>query len=236
MINTNLPGAVGANKFNYRKAVTSACMGIALTFPVMANAAFYDFQDWVATYGEQGFDNSLPFALTDSGLTLTAKAFENPGRTNSHVYMDASYNGIIGGMGVCTILTTDNQCNPSSDDNVSIDGNAEEVLSWGFSQNITKLILELGDSEHPAFDNHDFEYSLDSGSNWLTATTDISGFVTLMLQGGTSQIEFRAAGNDLTDNFYIRNADATVVPVPAAVWLFGSGLLGLVGIARRKKI
>jgi hypothetical protein len=29
--------------------------------------------------------------------------------------------------------------------------------------------------------------------------------------------------------------DPTVIPVPAAVWLFGSGLLGLVGIARRKK-
>ena len=27
----------------------------------------------------------------------------------------------------------------------------------------------------------------------------------------------------------------TVIPVPAAVWLFGSGLLGLVGMARRKK-
>lgn len=26
------------------------------------------------------------------------------------------------------------------------------------------------------------------------------------------------------------------VPVPAAVWLFGSGLLGLIGIARRKKV
>ena len=30
-------------------------------------------------------------------------------------------------------------------------------------------------------------------------------------------------------------AGSTVVPVPAAVWLFGSGLLGLIGIARRKK-
>jgi hypothetical protein len=29
------------------------------------------------------------------------------------------------------------------------------------------------------------------------------------------------------------NITGTVVPVPAAVWLFGSGLLGLLGIARR---
>jgi hypothetical protein len=27
-----------------------------------------------------------------------------------------------------------------------------------------------------------------------------------------------------------------VVPIPAAVWLFGSGLLGLIGLARRKKV
>lgn len=31
------------------------------------------------------------------------------------------------------------------------------------------------------------------------------------------------------------SANVNVVPVPAAVWLFGSGLLGLVGVARRKK-
>ena len=38
-------------------------------------------------------------------------------------------------------------------------------------------------------------------------------------------------------NYYalaVRPGDVATVPVPAAVWLFGSGLLGLVGVARRK--
>jgi len=33
----------------------------------------------------------------------------------------------------------------------------------------------------------------------------------------------------------VYGGDVAAVPVPAAVWLFGSGLLGLIGIARRKK-
>ena len=43
---------------------------------------------------------------------------------------------------------------------------------------------------------------------------------------------------DVTSGVNIDSAitiEGSVVPVPAAVWLFGSGLLGLVGIARRKK-
>ena len=43
----------------------------------------------------------------------------------------------------------------------------------------------------------------------------------------------------LSDADQPRLVDATVtvgaVPVPSAVWLFGSGLIGLVGIARRRK-
>jgi len=33
----------------------------------------------------------------------------------------------------------------------------------------------------------------------------------------------------------VRDGDVSAVPVPVAVWLFGSGLLGLIGVARRKK-
>jgi len=37
----------------------------------------------------------------------------------------------------------------------------------------------------------------------------------------------------LTGSGFVTGTPA--VPVPAAVWLFGSGLIGLIGIARRKK-
>jgi hypothetical protein len=47
----------------------------------------------------------------------------------------------------------------------------------------------------------------------------------------------RADAGDKKDNDRFKISSLTytaVVPVPAAVWLFGSGLLGLVGVARRK--
>ncbi len=47
-----------------------------------------------------------------------------------------------------------------------------------------------------------------------------------------------SSGADFDFNDFVvmvGSVEPTSVPVPAAVWLFGSGLLGLVGIARRKK-
>ena len=34
----------------------------------------------------------------------------------------------------------------------------------------------------------------------------------------------------------VQSGDVSAVPVPAAVWLFGSGLLGLIGVARRNQV
>ena len=50
-----------------------------------------------------------------------------------------------------------------------------------------------------------------------------------------TEIQFAVNGVQNLDSI-IDNFSASVVPVPAAVWLFGSGLLGLIGIARRKKV
>jgi len=204
-----------------------------LVLPAVANAAFYDFQQWVTDNSEQGFNNAAPFSLADGGLILTATAYEQPGMLDSHVYLDGLFNGVIGGMGVCTTLTGGNQCTPSSDDNVSIDGTHQETLAWDFSSAINGLTLELGDSVHVDF-NNSFQYSIDNGSTWLIDSTDVNGFVTLNFGSSTSKVEFRTVGAATTDQFYIRNA--TVVPIPPAVWLFASGLLGMIGIARRKKI
>ena len=46
--------------------------------------------------------------------------------------------------------------------------------------------------------------------------------------GNSAQLTFNLSGGVLV-------VDVQAIPVPAAVWLFGSGLLGLIGIARRKK-
>jgi formylglycine-generating enzyme required for sulfatase activity len=44
-----------------------------------------------------------------------------------------------------------------------------------------------------------------------------------------------AAENNKTGFRVAGNASLAVIPVPPAVWLFGSGLLGLVGVARRRR-
>lgn len=55
---------------------------------------------------------------------------------------------------------------------------------------------------------------------------------------GESYISFNNTVGGTSTNIWSNLTNATIsvsaVPVPAAVWLFGSGLLGLVGLARRK--
>jgi hypothetical protein len=66
-----------------------------------------------------------------------------------------------------------------------------------------------------------------------TLGNDVAGGVTLQLKASCGPVE--GCGVDAYfDNISI-TTDVSAVPVPAAAWLFGSALLGLGGIARKKK-
>jgi len=54
--------------------------------------------------------------------------------------------------------------------------------------------------------------------------------------GGLSWGYNTPGGINAPDQLIVNIEFQTAVPIPAAVWLFGSGLLGLIGIARRRKI
>jgi hypothetical protein len=72
-------------------------------------------------------------------------------------------------------------------------------------------------------DKPSFDLNLSFG-----ALTDAGGIVGL----GGQEMRFSQDTRTLVSG----NLTAPAVPVPAAVWLFGSGLLGLIGVASRKKV
>jgi len=60
-------------------------------------------------------------------------------------------------------------------------------------------------------------------ANGLDSTYDYSNFMFVIDSGG------------LTPNVLVFGTPPPAVPIPPAIWLFGSGLIGLVGVARRRK-
>ena len=70
--------------------------------------------------------------------------------------------------------------------------------------------------------------------SWTTTLgPDVSGGATLQLKVACGGVENCEASVDF-DNITM-TTDVSAIPVPAAVGLFGSGLVGLVGVARRNK-
>lgn len=72
------------------------------------------------------------------------------------------------------------------------------------------------------------------GSSGDVLALDGTGFVSNLDPGlgfDKTAVVWSFTGNDIGTSY---SMTITAVPVPAAVWLFGSGLLGLVGVARRK--
>lgn len=121
-----------------------------------------------------------------------------------------------------------------------------DTASDGFNQTGS----EMGNLYYNVLGGPDYPYSLLSVHNsnfdlfsnimgyeyWTsTADTDVNYAWYFDVSTGYQSYYSRTI-NDYAWAVHSGNVgSASVVPVPAAVWLFGSGLLGLVGMARRKK-
>ena len=65
---------------------------------------------------------------------------------------------------------------------------------------------------------------------------DTDGFTGQMIAAGNIGTLWQFfVDTQYSERYDLSIVNTTVIPVPAAVWLFGSGLLGLVGVARRRK-
>jgi hypothetical protein len=86
------------------------------------------------------------------------------------------------------------------------------------------------------------DYTATSNSNTLNLTGSDWFLLAISTDGGSTWTGDTGAiylGSNIYEvHFFdgsVLQIDVQVVPVPAAVWLFGSGLLGLAGIARRRR-
>jgi len=107
----------------------------------------------------------------------------------------------------------------------TITGNGFDTLNFRIFQEGVSVVDELFTDSTSAF--HYFNnQTLDLG-DW---TQMLDGNLDLMFQ---LDLTTSSTGDSFNTDFIFGNS--TVVPIPSAVWLFGSGLIGLVGFARRKK-
>jgi len=114
-------------------------------------------------------------------------------------------------------------------------GDEYDVLNIGGEANLSGILdVDLYDLGGGLF-----APSLGDTFDFLTAETIIGDFdlLTLMTLGNGLdwQLDYLIDEIGTTDIARLSVVEASVVPVPAAIWLFGSGLIGLIGIARRKK-
>jgi hypothetical protein len=127
--------------------------------------------------------------------------------------------------------------------------------------NLEARIVQLGTSPNPSYRNMDYDAiagtiaQLGNGlttviDGWTTTQTSLPGgsnYYSVLLNqkafsSGLYGVQIRGkvgtsnqGGVDVFSGSYGGNISFTPVPLPAAVWLLGSGLLGVAGLTRRRQ-
>jgi hypothetical protein len=188
--------------------------------------------------GEAGFRSiRLDVDAENLNIFMYDVSVIGQGAVNS-VYFDANSSGKEGGLGICQVLTATAQCDPGSDDNLTIA--AGESLFMSFRKDDGFAV----DSTFGEFIFRDDDHNLFNGTVQVSTTFGGAG-LNIVVTGGSGDLSVLGASNALyfnndggagsSGNYYISEANISAVPVPAAVWLFGSAL-GFLGWMRRKTV
>lgn len=216
---------------------------VTLTTSAIASATTFDFAaiaNGDSSYGFTGGEfGASSITFSKEGLSVDAMGSDAVTGAEYNAYLDSNWfhdgAGGGGGLGVCKVLDSGNQCTPGFDDNVTINENL--MLDFGSKVTISETIFRNGEHNTTFAIDAVFDLVIDRGlATEFIDTYSLVNIFTMDLTGTT--FEFLDLNTTTTDDyrFYISAIEVTAVPVPAAVWLFASGLLGLVGIARRRHI
>jgi hypothetical protein len=175
---------------------------------------------------------------SNSGISLTADQSLAGQFTITETYIVDSVEGWFGGNLDFTITAAiySNTGGSGSMSGGGGDWPKDELFSAQFTHDAPSVGVNAWDGAYG------LSWTLDPGTYWLVF--DIADGVTdttYMPYGAPSPLAKYAYSYPSTSGWTEPGPASTMgmrinaVPVPAAVWLFGSGLLGLIGIARRKK-
>ncbi|WP_282059241.1 VPLPA-CTERM sorting domain-containing protein [Roseobacter litoralis] len=199
--------------------------GVAVTLAGAASAATLDFIAFAAG-NEQGVADGT--TLNFDGLDVTFSA--GPGGVGAdYAYFDDLSGGKPAGLGVCTTLTSSAQCNPSSDDNISMDGSTgPEWVTLTFGDTLSSfMVTSFYDASHNSLATSNDTLFINGTEYTFAAALGVDF-------GGTDSVEFLYGGTSASQ-FYVGGVEASIVPVPAALPLLLAGIGGLGFMARRKR-
>jgi hypothetical protein len=208
-------------------------MGLALgQMSQTATAAQISFD---FTADNQNYTNgSYVFTGNDNSSTVTVSAGNEGGDRMS--YLSGSAWGLLVCVGAhSSAPNADTSCSASTNDYHYTDGgdssssdDPDEYLSLDFGKNVTINSVSFHSTSQGDFD-------LFADGTQVQDEKIVGDLVQFLTGAEASEFKFLADGN--SDAFTLKSITVTTVsavPVPAAIWLFGSALIGLATIKRRR--
>lgn len=211
------------------KQLLAAVAAFAVISAARAEAAVIDFLA-AANAAERGIANVAPGTanLTLGGVAMRLTSTDTTTGAAYFSYLDAG----DAGLGVCKVITSTAQCNPSSDDNIT---QSESVLIEFLAGPLDIGAINLRLEGHTVPSSaaelaRTLLIAINGGA--LTRFTFAQALAATFANISSIRFAFDDASPNTADQFYV--SSLVVTPVPAALPLLLSGLAGL-GLAGRRK-